>query len=386
MADLFFAEDPEEEAEEAAAEEGGTEGAEEAEEAALARWQWAFFSNVADVKRLVASLNGASARESRLKRALRARLSAEWSTGMAAAAGGEAAGSEAAAAAAAEWRPSAQDLVAHDLVGRRVLRRGEAQGEAAAAVTLGWVSSAGEEEGAGVVRFCVLWEANPNPNPNPKPKPNPNPNQVRFCVVWEDGVEGLMGQAEVELAVDAARAAATAKDEGSGLVTLPQPAYENSLLPLRGDSLGLEGARAEMLELEGVLLPGMRKHIPGWEGGRISPISKMLNKGKKEEPKDDDAAEQGSRRSEWLKATQQATAASELGRLLLTLEETVCSATPPPRLSPSSSQQPPPTHPSPSSPSSLAAPRPPPQRPRPPVARLRLAACPRADTAAAARA
>ena len=154
-----------------------------------------------------------------------------------------------------------------------------------------------------------------------------------------------MGQAEVELAVDAARAAATAKDEGSGLVTLPQPAYENSLLPLRGDSLGLEGARAEMLELEGVLLPGMRKHIPGWEGGRISPISKMLNKGKKEEPKDDDAAEQGSRRSEWLKATQQATAASELGRLLLTLEETVrlrhASARPPtPPHAPSHAPQP----------------------------------------------
>eukprot|EP00964_Phaeocystis_antarctica_P100798 scaffold66368_cov66-Phaeocystis_antarctica.AAC.1 len=66
----------------------------------------------------------------------------------------EAVEAAAAAAAAAEWRLSAQDLVAHDLVGRRVLRRGEAQGEEAA-VTLGWVSSAGEEEGAGVVRFCV---------------------------------------------------------------------------------------------------------------------------------------------------------------------------------------------------------------------------------------
>ena len=65
---------------EAAAEEGAAEGAAEAEaaeEAALARWRWSFFSNVGDVKRLVASLNGASARESRLKRALRARLGAE---------------------------------------------------------------------------------------------------------------------------------------------------------------------------------------------------------------------------------------------------------------------------------------------------------------------
>ena len=33
-----------------------------------------------------------------------------------------------------------------------------------------------------------------------------------------------------------------------------------------------------------MLLPGLRKHIPGWErSGRESPISKLLNKGKKEE-------------------------------------------------------------------------------------------------------
>ena len=337
-ADLFFAEDPEEEAEEAT-EGGAAEGAEGAEEAALARWQWAFFSNVDDVKRLVASLNGASARESRLKRALRARLGAEWSTGMVAAAaggeaaggeaaGGEAAGGEAAAAAAAGWRPSAHALVAHDLVGRRVLRRGEE-----AAVTLGWVSSAGDQEGAG---------------------------GVRFCVVWEDGMEELMGQAEVELAVDAVRAAATAADEGSGLVTLPQPAYENSFLPLSGDSLGLEGARAELLELEGVLLPGLRKHIPGWEGGRVSPISKMLNKGKKEEAKEEEDAEQGSRRAEWLKATEQATAASELGRLLLTLEETVPS--PRPRPSPTRASSQPPSHSPPPQPPQ------PPQQPRSPLA------------------
>ena len=83
-----------------------------------------------------------------------------------------------------------------------MLRRGEAQGEEAA-VTLGWVSSAGEEEGAGVVRFCVAWE---------------------------DGVEGLMGQAEVELAVDAARAAATAKDEGSGLVK--EESFAERIAPL----------------------------------------------------------------------------------------------------------------------------------------------------------
>ena len=396
-ADLFFAEDPEDEAVEAV-EEGAAERAEEAEEAeeaALARWQWAFFSNVGDVKRLVASLNGASARESRLKRALRARLGAEWSTGMVTAAaggeaaataaaggeaaataaaggeaaGGEAAGGEATAAAAAEWRPSAHALVAHDLVGRRVLRRGEAQGEKAA-VTLGWVSSAGEQEGAGGAQGAGGGQG-----------------AVRFCVVWEDGVEELMDHAEVEVLVDAARAAATPADEGSGLVTLPQPAYENSLFPLSGDLLGLEGARAELLELEGVLLPGLRKHIPGWEGGRVSPISKMLNKGKKGETKEEDEAELGSRRAEWLKATEQATTASELGRLLLTLEETV----PPPRLRPSPTRaptQPPPSHPlppsppshplppspppihlspssRPSRPSSLAAPQPPPAAPPP---------------------
>ena len=41
----------------------------------------------------------------------------------------EAVEEEAAAAAAAERRSSAQDLVAHDFVGRRVLRRGEARGD-----------------------------------------------------------------------------------------------------------------------------------------------------------------------------------------------------------------------------------------------------------------
>merc|ERR1719223_1497180 len=136
-----------------------------------------------------------------------------------------------------------------------------------------------------------------------------------------------MGEAEVELAVEALRAAlreAGAPDDGSGLVALPPPAYENRLLPMSADAFGLEGARAELLELEGVLLPGLRKHIPGWErSGRESPISKLLNKGKKEEAEGEEAPEQESRRAEWLRATEQATGASELGKQLLALEETI---------------------------------------------------------------
>ena len=77
---------------------------------------------------------------------------------------------------------------------------------------------------------------------------------MRFCVVWEDGVEELMDHAEVEVLVDAARAAATPADEGSGLVTLPQPAYENSLFPLSGDLLGLEATTGRNTELLGQLL------------------------------------------------------------------------------------------------------------------------------------
>ncbi len=39
----------------------------------MARWQWAFYGSTAEVERLVASLNGASSRESRLRKALPAR-------------------------------------------------------------------------------------------------------------------------------------------------------------------------------------------------------------------------------------------------------------------------------------------------------------------------
>ena len=284
----------------ASAESNGADSSDgaDAEDAALAQWRWAFFSDAAEVEQLATALSGASARESKLRKALRARLKGEWATAMPPSSG--------AGAEAAGWKPSG-----HDLVGRRVLRRPRQEGDADGDAAMGDDDDDDDDDDN---PRRVAWLSGWKEADEVADGGGGGGGVARFVAVYDDGTEEVLSEAEAEAAVEASRKVAVAAHGCCGLSRLPQPKHEapsnapRDATTWRAAAAGLEGARAQLLELEASMLPALRQIDGGWD-----------NSTKSKGPKAEDGV--STARKAWRSSVRTAATPAALAASLLKLEE-----------------------------------------------------------------